>query len=54
MKHLSLITSLGFFIILLFTLIKLLDFYGVGVDIFGSYFAFYLFLILSIFILANK
>mgnify|MGYP001034807967 CR=1 FL=1 len=54
MKNLSFLTTLGFFVILTFSLIQLLQFYGVGVDIFGSYFAFYLFLILSIYILSNK
>lgn len=53
MGHTSIITSLGFFFILVYSLIQILQFYGVGVDIFGSYLFFYLFLLLSIYVLSD-
>ena len=47
----SVITGLGITIILIYSLSKILDFYGVGVESYGKYFAFYFFLLLSSFIL---
>jgi len=54
MKNLNTITTLGLFLIIVFALIQILKFYGVGVDIFGSYLFFYLFLLICIYLLANN
>ena len=51
MKHLGIITAIGLFIIIVYSLMQVLEFYGMGIDIFGSYLFFYLFLIISIYIL---
>jgi len=50
----STITILGFSLLLIYGLTKILDFYGIGIDIYGSYLAFYLFLLLSSFILTRN
>lgn len=47
----TIITTLGVFILLVYGLTKILEFYGIGINIYGSYIAFYTFLILSAFIL---
>jgi hypothetical protein len=48
------ITTLGISIILIYGLIKLLDFYGIGINNYGSYIAFYIFILLSSFILPRE
>lgn len=50
----SIITILGISLLLVYGLIKVLDFYGIGINIYGSYLAFYLFLLISVFILPNN
>jgi hypothetical protein len=47
----SIITTLGITIILIYGLTKLLDFYGIGINVYGSYISFYLFILISSFIL---
>lgn len=48
------LTTLGTSIILIYVLIKLLDFYGIGINVYGSYIAFYIFILLSLFILPRE
>jgi hypothetical protein len=45
------ITTLGLFIILVYGITRILEFYGIGINVYGSYIAFYFFLIISSFIL---
>lgn len=50
----STITTLGLSLLLIYGLTKVLDFYGIGINMYGSYLAFYLFLLISVFILPNN
>jgi hypothetical protein len=45
------ITSLGMAIILGYAIIKIMNFYGVGVNVYGIYLVFYGFLVVAYFIL---
>ena len=47
------ITLFGFSLVFLYSLIQILNFYGIGEDIYGVYILFYVFIILCIFILPN-
>jgi hypothetical protein len=47
----SIITTIGISILLVYGFTRLLEFYGIGINIYGSYFAFYFFILLSAFIL---
>lgn len=47
----SIITILGIFILLVYGLTRILEFYGIGINIYGSYLAFYFFILISCFIL---
>ncbi len=47
----STITILGISILLIYGITKILEFYGIGINIYGSYIAFYFFILLSSFIL---
>jgi hypothetical protein len=47
----SLITSLGLTIILTYSIIKILEFYGVGVSNYGPYLSFYVFILLTSYVL---
>lgn len=47
----KIITILGIFILLVYGIIKILEFNGIGIDIYGSYLAFYCFILISAFIL---
>jgi hypothetical protein len=47
----SIITILGIAILLVYGLTRILEFYGIGINIYGSYLAFYFFLLISSFIL---
>ena len=40
------ITLLGIAILVIYSVTKILNFYGIGVDIYGSYLVFYIFLLL--------
>ena len=51
MSATSLITTLGISILLVYGLTRILEFYGIGINIYGSYIAFYFFLLISSFIL---
>ena len=54
MKLSSIITILGISILLFYGIIKILEFYGVGINVYGSYVAFYIFILISILVLPNK
>jgi branched-subunit amino acid ABC-type transport system permease component len=50
----SIITILGITIVLVYGLTKILEFYGIGINVYGSYLAFYFFLLISSFILPKN
>lgn len=50
----ELITILGFSALLVYGLTKIMDFYGIGIEVYGSYLAFYAFLCISAFILPRE
>ena len=50
----SVITGIGAMIILVYGIMKILEFYGVGIDKYGSYLAFYVFLFISSYIIPIK
>ena len=50
----STITTLGISILLVYGLTRVLEFYGIGINIYGSYIAFYIFIVLSLFILPRN
>jgi hypothetical protein len=54
MKYEKIITILGVSILILYCIIQILNFYGIGINIYGSYVGFYIFLLLSIFILPTS
>ncbi len=45
-KNISKVTIFGFTILTLYSLIKILNFYGIGVEKYGPYLMFYVFLII--------
>jgi hypothetical protein len=47
------ITLIGLSIIFFYSLTQILNFYGVGQDVYGVYILFYIFIIISILILPN-
>jgi hypothetical protein len=48
------ITLIGFSIVFFYSLTQILQFYGVGEDIYGVYILFYVFIVISILILPNQ
>ena len=54
MSSSSVITTLGIAIILVYGLTKILEFFGIGIDVYGSYLSFYFFLLISSIILPRK
>jgi hypothetical protein len=50
----SVITNIGITIILIYCIIQILQFYDIGINVYGSYIAFYIFLYLSTFILTGQ
>jgi branched-subunit amino acid ABC-type transport system permease component len=54
MSSSSIITTLGISIILIYGLTKILNFFGIGIDVYGSYLSFYFFLLISSFILPKE
>uniref|UniRef100_A0A6C0KQB7 Uncharacterized protein n=1 Tax=viral metagenome TaxID=1070528 RepID=A0A6C0KQB7_9ZZZZ len=50
----SIISILGLSILLMYSLSKILEFYGIGINVYGSYMAFYIFILISIFILPRN
>ena len=50
----SIITTLGISILLVYGLTTILEFYGIGINVYGSYIAFYFFILISLFILPRE
>jgi branched-subunit amino acid ABC-type transport system permease component len=50
----SIITTLGISLLLVYGLTRILEFYGIGINVYGSYIAFYLFMLISSFILPRE
>jgi hypothetical protein len=50
----TIITSLGIAILLIYGITKILEFYGVGINVYGSYIAFYFFLLITAFVLPRN
>jgi hypothetical protein len=50
----KLVTTIGITIILFYSITQVLKFYGVGEEVYGYYLAFYLFLIISYFVLPTS
>ncbi len=48
------ITILGMSILLVYGLTRILEFYGIGMNVYGSYIAFYFFILISTFVLPNN
>lgn len=45
------VTIIGIAILLIYALTKILNFFGIGIDVYGSYLAFYIFLLITYFVL---
>ena len=54
MKSSTIITIIGIFTLLVYGITRILNFYGIGINIYGSYVAFYVFLLISIFVLPRN
>ena len=54
MSSSSIITTLGISLILIYGVTKILEFFGIGIDVYGSYLSFYVFLLISSFILPRE
>jgi len=50
----SIITTLGISIVLVYGLIILLEFYDIGINVYGSYIAFYFFILITSFVLPRE
>jgi hypothetical protein len=48
------ISIIGISLLLLYGITKILEFYGIGINVYGSYVAFYLFILLTVFILPTN
>ncbi len=47
----SKITLFGLAVLLIYSITKILNFYGIGIEVYGSYLAFYVFILLASFVL---
>ena len=54
MSSSSIITILGISVLLVYGITKVLEFYGIGINVYGSYIAFYFFILISSFILPRN
>jgi len=54
MSTTSTITILGISIMLIYSLIKILEFFGIRLNVYGSYISFYVFILISSFILPRE
>ena len=54
MKFESIITWLGVSFLITFCVVQILNFYGIGINVYGSYIAFYVFLLISTFVLPTS
>ena len=53
-KSMSLVTIFGFTVLSLYSITKILNFYGIGVEKYGPYLMFYIFLILCVNLLTTE
>jgi hypothetical protein len=49
----ALLTTAGISLLIIYGLTKIFEFYGIGINVYGSYMAFYIFLLISVFVLPN-
>jgi hypothetical protein len=54
MNGTTVITTTGIALLIIYILIQILNFYGVGQDVYGIYLAFIIFMILNFFMLPTK
>jgi hypothetical protein len=54
MTDMNKITTFGIAILIIYSVTKILNFYGVGVDKYGSYLVFYIFLLLCYYIFNSE
>jgi len=54
MKTENIITILGFSLILIYGITRLLEFYNINISVYGSYLVFYLFLLVCYFVLPRE
>ena len=54
MSGTMIITTSGIAIVIMYILVQILNFYGIGQDVYGIYLAFILFMILNFFMLPTK
>ena len=54
MSDMSKITTFGIAILVVYSVTKILNFYGIGVDKYGSYLVFYIFLLLCYYIFNSE
>jgi len=45
---------LGIALLLFYGITQILEFYGIGINVYGSYVAFYIFILISILVLPNN
>ena len=50
MSDISKITTFGLAILIIYSVTKILKFYGIGVDVYGAYLVFYIFLLVCFYI----
>jgi hypothetical protein len=54
MSYSSIITTIGITLIIIYGIMKILEFYGIGLNAYAIYFTFYIFLILCAFVLPRQ
>jgi hypothetical protein len=54
MTDMNKITTFGIAILIIYSVTKILNFYGIGVDKYGSYLVFYIFLLLCYYIFNSE
>jgi len=54
MSSSSIITVLGVSVLLVYGITRILEFYGIGINVYGSYIAFYFFILISSFVLPRN
>lgn len=54
MKASSIISILGIALLLFYGITRILEFYGIGINIYGSYVAFYVFILISMLVLPHN
>jgi hypothetical protein len=54
MNSSTIITTLGISVVLVYGLTTILEFYGIGINTYGSYFAFYIFILCTAFVLPRN